>query len=105
MADAPNQVVTQVVSFAPDPRGWGMFARLVGRTRRDLQEQPPVIERTARFGGWVASPQRFIGLDGRLGGVQRAVTPRDRKLVNERDATIADPALSAFYDRMRRQRS
>lgn len=91
-----------VVSWLPDPRGWGMFAALAGRARRDLQAQRVVIDRSSSsFGGWAATPQRFAGLGGLLAGQQRALASAVSDLVDER-SNLLPGAMNAFYDRMKR---
>jgi hypothetical protein len=100
----PNTVIAKVVQFAPDPRGLWMFAALTGRTRRELNNAPAVIDArgSGTFSGLLANPQRFKGLAGRLGGQQRLTAPRTNTLTNER-STDNSTALDAFYDQLRRR--
>lgn len=91
-----------VVSWLPDPRGWGIFAGITGRIRRDLQSQPAVIDaRGQTYGGWANTGQRFSGLAGLVGGQQRAIASQSSNLVNER-SNLNATAMNAFYEQLRR---
>lgn len=91
-----------VVSWLPDPRGWGMFAAITGRNRRDLQQQAAVIDaRGSTYGGWATAGQAFTGLAGLIGGRQRAVSGTTSSLVDER-SNLNATAMAAFYERMQR---
>jgi hypothetical protein len=98
----PNMRLETVVSWLPDPRGWGMFSAITGRTRRDLQQDRVVIDAgSSTYGGWAQSTQRFTGLAGLVAGSQRAITAASNQLVNER-SNLNPTAMNAFYERMQR---
>lgn len=102
----PNTQVVSVVQFAPDPRGLGMFAALIGRVRRDVQQDRPVIDArgSGDWGGVATTVQRFTGLAGLVAGRQRIQTTRINTLVNER-STDNSAALSSFYEQLQRRQT
>lgn len=102
----PNTQVVSVVQFAPDPRGLFFFGSLVRRNLTDFGRRAVIDARgSGDFGGTVASPQRFTGLAGLLGGRRGGVqVSRTSSLVNER-TTETSPAMDAFYDQLRRRQT
>jgi hypothetical protein len=104
LAAAVNARLVPVVEYAPDTRGWSMFARLAGIHQRSIagREQPAVIERWGTYDGPVQSPQRMTGLDGIAAGRQRPLVERSSQLDKERSTSITDPALRLFAERQAR---
>ena len=103
---AINARRVSVVEYGPDPRGWGMFARLSGFLQRGHagREGRRVIDTQESFSGAVATaPQSFSGMAPL--GRARPLTADTAELSDERAAgALEDGALRIFAERLARGR-
>jgi hypothetical protein len=101
-----NRQVVALPVFVPDPVGHQMFAGITEAATGPLRNSPPVVERSARWSGWMTDPQRMRGMAsiGALRG--RPVTGgKGRDLSDERSVELSNPALAVFAQRSARGQS
>lgn len=103
VAAAINARVVPIVEYDPDPRGWGMFARLArvfqrGHTGHDGTR---VLDLQQRFTGLLDSPQMMTGMAPLGSGLP--VVKEGSVLADERAAgVLTDTSMRIFAERLRR---
>lgn len=98
-----NRQVVALPVFAPDPVGHAMFDSITAAATGPLTESRAVVERSARWSGWMSDPQRLRGLAsiGALRG-RPVVGGKSRDLSDERSVELSNPALAVFAQRATR---
>lgn len=104
IAVAPNAVVTQVVQYLPDPRGWRMFTSLSAVWQRGISGHTGVREvpRYADFQGALPTTlQPFEGMA--YAGRTDPVVAKSATMSQERSGgSLTDAGLRIFAQRLAR---
>lgn len=101
-----NREVVSHPVFSPDPVGHRMFEAITEAATGPLLNSRAVVERSARYSGWMTDPQRLRGLAsiGALRG-RPVVGGKSRDLSDERSVELSNPALAVFAQRTTRGQS
>jgi hypothetical protein len=95
---AVNAAPAIVTDYAPDPRGWSMFAGLVAAQTATLNGPVPAVPSAATWFGW-SRPKQTQQMTGAAAAVAqgraRAIAPRNSEL--SRETTTTDSTTAAIF--------